>query len=322
MGLLSLFRQVVLIRHCEEQLARAYQMRRIHGPCHTYVGQETVAVGVCAHLRTDDTIFSIHRSHGHVLAKGVSAREVCAELLGRATGCSQGRGGSMHLFKSEVGLMGTSGIVGPSMLQATGAGYSFKLLKTDRVAVAFFGDGAVNNGAFHEGLNMESIWQLPVLFISDDPVLFLEHQSLLFSKRSVPEKTYTIPFGQARTARRGTDCTIVAIGSMVGKTLEACNQLIQQGIQPEIIDPRTLAPLDMETILASVGKTGRLLIVDETFQPCGIGAEIAAQVIEQSFDDLDAPIRRLNGVHVPTPYTAVVPQVDTIAESALSLMAE
>lgn len=166
--MLALFRRLVLIRRCEEQLARAHQMGRIHGACHTYVGQEAIAVGVCAHLRPDDTVFSTHRGHGHALAKGVSPREVCAELLGRVTGCSQGRGGSMHLFKPEVGLMGTSGIVGPSILQATGAGYSFKLLKTDRVAVAFFGDGAVNNGAFHEGLNMASIWRLPVLFVCEN----------------------------------------------------------------------------------------------------------------------------------------------------------
>ena len=100
--------------------------------------------------------------------RGSPPRELIAELFGRATGCSRGRGGSMHLFAPEVGMMGTSGIVGPCILQAAGAGYSFKLLKTDRVAVAFFGDGAVNNGAFHEGLNMASIWKLPVLFVCEN----------------------------------------------------------------------------------------------------------------------------------------------------------
>ncbi len=113
-------------------------------------------------------VFSTHRGHGHALAKGVEPRDLAAELLGRATGCSNGRGGSMHLFAPEVGLMGTSGIVGPCILQAAGAGYSFKLLESDRVAVAFFGDGAVNNGAFHEGLNMASIWKLPVLFVCEN----------------------------------------------------------------------------------------------------------------------------------------------------------
>ena len=127
--LLSLFRQMVLIRRCEEQLARSHQRGLIHGACHTYVGQEAIAVGVCAHLRPEDVVFSTHRGHGHALAKGVPPRQLIAELFGRATGCSHGRGGSMHLFAPEVGLMGTSGIVGPCILQAAGAGYSFKLLE-------------------------------------------------------------------------------------------------------------------------------------------------------------------------------------------------
>ena len=120
------------------------------------------------HLRKRDVVFSTHRGHGHALAKGLAPRQLFAELFGRATGCSQGRGGSMHLFAPEVGMMGTSGIVGPCILQAAGAGYSFMLFKTDQVAVAFFGDGAVNNGAFHEGLNMAGIWKLPVLFVCEN----------------------------------------------------------------------------------------------------------------------------------------------------------
>src|SRR5437764_2249053 len=166
--LLTLLRKMLLIRRCEEQLARSHQRGLIHGACHTYIGQEAIAVGVCAHLRTEDVIFSTHRGHGHALAKGVTPRRLFAELYGRQSGCSHGRGGSMHLFAPEVGLMGTSGIVGPSILQAAGAGYSFKLLKNGRVGVAFFGDGAVNNGAFHEGLNMASIWKLPVLFVCEN----------------------------------------------------------------------------------------------------------------------------------------------------------
>src|SRR3954454_16309696 len=166
--LLRFYRPMQLIRQCEEQLARCHQRGLIHGACHTYVGQEAIAAGVCSQLRRDDVLFSTHRGHGHALAKGLPPIELIAELFGRATGCSRGRGGSMHLFAPEIGLMGTSGIVGPCILQAAGAGYSFKLLKLDRVAVAFFGDGAVNNGAFHEGLNMASIWRLPVLFVCEN----------------------------------------------------------------------------------------------------------------------------------------------------------
>jgi 2-oxoisovalerate dehydrogenase E1 component len=644
---------MLLIRRTEEQLTRSHQRGLIHGACHTYIGQEAIAVGVCAHLRTEDFIFSTHRGHGHALAKGVSPEQLMAELYGRETGCSRGRGGSMHLFSPEVGLMGTSGIVGPSILQAAGAGYSFKLFKSDRVAVAFFGDGAVNNGAFHEGLNLASIWKLPVLFVcennqyatevpfqyaagnpnvasraaaygmvglavdgndvlavheaagtavrqarsgggptllecktyrtrphaegmgdytyrsreevddwktrcpilklkqclldqgfvteaelqamdkaiigqveaahraaegapwpspssamdhvyaeairpepaaplpgqreisylqatlealsaemaqnptifvlgegvgkrggnfkttaglydrygperlcdtpisergfvglgcgaamtgtrpvidfmfadfildsvgeiinqiakmqymssgrikmpillrgcvgighsaathhsgnyyplyahfpglrvaipataydakgllhralrSNDPVLFLEHRELLGLKGLVPEQAYEIPFGQAAVVHQGSDVTVVALTVMVQRTLKACELLSREGISVEIIDPRTVAPLDTDTILQSVAKTGRLLIVDEAFAPYGIGAEIAAQLIDGGFDDLDAPIRRLNGAYTPTPYSptleaAVVPQAEAITQAIRDLVAE
>src|SRR5262245_55508269 len=103
--LIKLFRQMLEIRRTEEQLARSYQAGLIMGACHTYVGEEAIATGVCAHLRPDDAVFSTHRGHGHALAKGVAIREVMAELFGRATGCSQGRGGSMHLFSPEAGMM-------------------------------------------------------------------------------------------------------------------------------------------------------------------------------------------------------------------------
>jgi 2-oxoisovalerate dehydrogenase E1 component len=165
---LNLYRQMLVIRRTEEQLAKAYQAGLIHGACHTYIGEEAVATGVCAHLSHQDAVFSTHRGHGHALAKGVTPAAVMAELFGRVTGCSQGRGGSMHLFAPEVGMMGTSGIVGPCILQAAGAGYSFKLLGRDNVGVAFFGDGASNNGAFHEGLNMAAIWDLPALFVCEN----------------------------------------------------------------------------------------------------------------------------------------------------------
>lgn len=162
---------------------------------------------------------------------------------------------------------------------------------------------------------------------SDDPVMFLEHKSLFNIKGRVPEEEYMIPFGQAAVVREGTAATVVAIGSMVRKTLAACDELTKQGHSIEVIDPRTLAPLDIDTILASVHKTGRLLIVDETFAPCGVGAEIAAQVVAKGFDDLDAPIQRLNGLHTPTPYSppleaAVVPGVSAIVQSICDLLAE
>ncbi|HEY3078681.1 MAG TPA: alpha-ketoacid dehydrogenase subunit beta [Chloroflexota bacterium] len=162
---------------------------------------------------------------------------------------------------------------------------------------------------------------------SDDPVIFLEHKSLLNRKGPVPEGEHLVPFGQAAIARAGTAASVVAVGGMVPKTLEACDVLAGEGVEVEVIDPRTLAPLDLDTILASVHKTGRLLVVDETYAPCGIGAEIATQVMECGFDDLDAPVRRLNSQHAPIPYSppleaAMLPNPRTIAQAIRDLMAE
>jgi 2-oxoisovalerate dehydrogenase E1 component len=166
--MLALYRQMLQIRRCEDALVRLYAAGKFAGACHTYIGEEAVASGVCAHLRKDDVVFSTHRGHGHALAKGVPPAELIAELLGKATGCSGGRGGSMHLFKPEIGFMGSSGIVGPSITLAAGGAYSAMLMKTDRVSVAFFGDGAVNNGSFHEGINLAAAWNLPALFICEN----------------------------------------------------------------------------------------------------------------------------------------------------------
>jgi 2-oxoisovalerate dehydrogenase E1 component len=166
--LLGLYRTMLTIRRTEEQLVRLYAAGKIMGGCHTYIGEEAVATGVSAHLRAEDAVWSTHRGHGHALAKGLTPREVIAELLGKATGCSGGRGGSMHLFKPEIGFMGSSGIVGPCITLAAGSGYTAKLMKTDRVSVAFFGDGAVNNGSFHEGINMAAAWGLPTLFVCEN----------------------------------------------------------------------------------------------------------------------------------------------------------
>lgn len=166
--LLGLLRTMYLIRFCEEQLVKSYARGEIPGGMHTYIGEEATATGVCANLRVDDAVFSTHRGHGHALAKGMDPKRLLAEVLGKATGSSSGRGGSMHLFSADVGFYGTSGIVGPSILLASGAGYTAKLEGSDKVGVAFFGDGASNNGVFHEGINMATAWQLPVVFVCEN----------------------------------------------------------------------------------------------------------------------------------------------------------
>ena len=134
---------------------------------------------------------------------------------------------------------------------------------------------------------------------SDDPVLFLEHRGVLTNKGPVPEDEYLIPFGKASIRREGKDATVVAIAYMVNHAVEVSEKLEKEGISLEVIDPRTLAPLDIDTILESVHKTGRLLIVDEAYPACGIASEISAQVMDKGFDDLDAPVRRLCGAPAP-----------------------
>ena len=160
-----------------------------------------------------------------------------------------------------------------------------------------------------------------------DPVIFLEHKKAMKLKGDVPEGELLIPFGKANVVRTGKDLTIVGISYMVVEALEAANILEKQGVSVEVIDPRTLAPLDMPTILASVAKTHRLMIVDEDFSPCGAGAEIAAQVMEQAFYELDAPVRRVNGPFSPAPYSppleaAAVPNAKDIVRAAQALLAE
>ena len=230
--LLHLYREMVIIRRTEEQLARSYAQGHIPGACHTYIGQEAVAVGVCAHLRADDVVFSTHRGHGHALAKGVPPREVIAELFGKATGVSRGRGGSMHLFAPEVGLMGTTGIVGPNILQATGAGYSFQLLKTDRVSVCFFGDGAVSNGAFHEGVNMAAIWDLPVLFVCENN-MYATEVPFDYATRNTNVAERARSYGIPAVAVDGND--VIAIYKAAG---EAVNRA-RGGEGPTLIEART-----------------------------------------------------------------------------------
>jgi 2-oxoisovalerate dehydrogenase E1 component len=162
---------------------------------------------------------------------------------------------------------------------------------------------------------------------SDDPVLFLEHRLLLNDRGPVSEEDYLVPFGQARLAREGTDVSLVAIGGMVKHAEAAAETLAGDGVSVELVDPRTLVPLDMDTILESLAKTGRLLVVDEDYRTCGIGAEIAARIMEQGFDDLDAPVRRLNAASVPAPSSpplekAVIPGPADIVAAVGDLLAE
>ncbi len=167
-GLLHLYREMVLIRRCEELAAKAYTLRKILGFCHLYIGQESVAVGAAAVCRTDDFWLAAYREHGHAMAKGVTPRAMMAELFGKATGCTAGLGGSMHLFDKSVNFLGGYGIVGGQVPLANGLGWAIKHAGDDRVCVCFFGEGAANQGAFFEAIALAQLYKLPVVFVCEN----------------------------------------------------------------------------------------------------------------------------------------------------------
>ena len=164
----ELLRSMLLQRRFEEKCAEAYALGKIGGFCHLYIGQEAISTGTMSMLRPDDYVITAYRDHGQALARGISPRAIMAELFGRADGCSHGKGGSMHIFDSATNFLGGHGIVGGHVPIAAGVGFAIKYKGGDQVCVCFFGEAAVNIGAFHEALNMASLWNLPVIFIIEN----------------------------------------------------------------------------------------------------------------------------------------------------------
>jgi pyruvate dehydrogenase E1 component alpha subunit len=159
---------MLLQRRFEERCAEAYALGKIGGFCHLYIGQEAVSTGVMSLLRPDDYVITTYRDHGQALARGMTSRAVMAELFGRVDGCARGKGGSMHLFDRSLNFLGGHGIVGGHIPIATGVGFAIKYRGGDQVIVCFMGEAAVNNGAFHEALNMAGLWRLPVIYIIEN----------------------------------------------------------------------------------------------------------------------------------------------------------
>jgi TPP-dependent pyruvate/acetoin dehydrogenase alpha subunit len=166
--LLEMFRQMVRIRRFEDRLYQLFLQGLVPGTLHQYQGQEAVAVGVCAALNPEDIVFSTHRPVGHAIAKGVALAAIAGEIWGKETGCSGGRGGQMHLSDVSVGFMPSNAVVGANIPIAVGAAMGFAIRGLDRVAVSFFGDGAANIGAFHEGLNLAAVRSAPVIFVCEN----------------------------------------------------------------------------------------------------------------------------------------------------------
>ena len=193
---LNFYRKMVQIRKFEEKLYYLFSTRQMPGSMHQYNGEEAVAVGVCSHLGNNDFITSTHRGHGHCIAKGVEINAIMAEMFAKKTGCCKGMGGSMHIADFSVGMLGANGIVAGGIPIATGAGWSCKHQKQGKVSVAFFGDGASNEGAFHEAVNLAAVWKLPVIFVCENNIYGLSthyKKTMLLDNIADRASAYGIP---------------------------------------------------------------------------------------------------------------------------------
>jgi len=166
--LVEMYQKMLEIRYFEEAAMELFQAGKLPGFLHSYLGEEAVAVGVCSALRKDDYVTSTHRGHGHVIAKGARLDKMMAELFAKKTGYCKGKGGSMHIADFSIGIVGATGIVGSGIPVATGVALACKMRRSGQVVACFFGDGASNTGAFHEGLNLASVWDLPVIFVCEN----------------------------------------------------------------------------------------------------------------------------------------------------------
>jgi len=204
----------------------------VPGTIHLYAGEEAVAVGVCANLRRDDYITSTHRGHGHCIAKGADLGKVMAEILGKKTGYCKGKGGSMHIADFSIGMLGATAVVGAGIPVAAGAGLSIKLRGTDQVVACFFGEGASNQGTFHEGVNMAAIWRLPVVFVCENNLYAMgTRQSLVMTIENIADRA--VAYGIPGVTVDGND--ILAVYEAASKAVNRA----RRGLGPTLIECKT-----------------------------------------------------------------------------------
>lgn len=226
------YRSLYRIRRVEEEIARIYPTDKIKSPVHLSIGQEAVAVGVCEALREDDVVFGTYRSHALYLAKGGDLRRMVAELYGKATGCCRGKGGSMHLIDAGAGVMGTSAVVGTTIPQSVGYAYALKLRGRDTVVASFFGDGAADEGVFHESMNFAALKRVPVLFICENNGYAIHtHQRLRHASTDIC--AHARSYGMQ--AERIEDNDVLAIHERVREALEE----VRRGGGPRFLECMT-----------------------------------------------------------------------------------
>jgi len=230
--LVEMYRKMLEIHHFEEKVFDLYGQNLVPGTIHLYAGQEAVAVGVCANLRKDDYITSTHRGHGHCIAKGARLDKTMAEILGKKTGYCKGKGGSMHIADFSIGMLGATAVVGAGIPIAAGAGLSIKLRGTDQAVACFFGDGASNQGTFHEGINMASVWKLPVIFVCENNLYAMgTRQSIVMAIENIADRA--VAYGIPGVTVDGND--VVAVYEATNKAVERA----RKGEGPTLIECKT-----------------------------------------------------------------------------------
>jgi TPP-dependent pyruvate/acetoin dehydrogenase alpha subunit len=303
--LLDMYRRMLLIRDFETRAAEEFARGNINGHIHTYAGEEAVAVGVCANLRGDDLITSTHRGHGHCIAKGGEVKYMMAELFCRRTGYCKGKGGSLHIADISLGILGANGIVGAGIPIALGGGLSAQLKGTDSVCISFFGDGASNQGTFHESLNLASIWKLPVIFIAENnQYAQTTPQKYHMNVKSISERAtaYGIPgvvvdgndvMAVYETAREA----VRRARAGAGPTLVECMTYRQRGhYEGENMGYRTQAEVDDWKRRDPIPRFRQQLV------KMGVASEAEAKQIEDSCQrDIEDAIRFANESPYPSP---------------------
>jgi len=233
MNLLDLQQAMLRIRLVEEAIARRYSEEKMRCPVHLSIGQEAIAVGVCANLTNEDLVLSTHRAHAHFLAKGGDLRSMIAEIYGKVTGCSKGMGGSMHLIDKPVGFMGSTAIVGNTIPVAAGLALAFKIKRSSSISCAFFGDGAVEEGAFYESVNFAVLHKLPILFICENNLYSV--YSGLGVRQPDGRKIHEMVSGMGIEVDHGNGNCILEVSQKVGEAKER----ILSGKGPQFLEFNT-----------------------------------------------------------------------------------
>jgi pyruvate dehydrogenase E1 component alpha subunit len=305
---IEMYKKILEIRKFEEKVYELFTQNLIPGTMHLYIGEEAVAVGVCAALNSDDFITSTHRGHGHCIAKGASLERMMAEIFGKRTGYCKGKGGSMHITDKSIGMLGANAVVGGAIPIAVGAGLSCRIKYSGRVVACFFGDGASNQGTFHEGINLAAIWDLPVVFVCENNLYAMgTRQSIVMKIKDISERAagYGIPgvtvngndvkavYGAAKEAvlkaRRGE-----------GPTLIECKTYRHKGHSR--FDPATYRP---EAEVAGWLSKDPVVFFRQHLENSGIPEDILQKVEDDVNSEIEEAVEFAKNSPLPEPEEAL-----------------